>query len=250
MKKDLSLVNKTFRSIQKIIPFILAIAFIFIVWQIGAMISNNATLLPGPTVVMKTFLEFIVSGEAIEHTVASLLRIVLAWVLSAFIAIPIGVIMGRIALLEKLLHPVIELIRPISPLAWIPLAVLWFGIGLSGKVFVIVIASLFPILLNTISGIKGVNPILLKAGQSFGFSQLRITTRICLPAAMPTIVTGLRISFGSAWMAIIAAEMVASRSGLGYMINDGMEILRPDIVIMGMVIIGVVGFCLMRYSGI
>jgi ABC-type nitrate/sulfonate/bicarbonate transport system permease component len=136
----------------------------------------------------------------------------------------------------------VELFRPISPIAWIPLAILWFGIGLSGKVFIIFIGSFFPVLLNTIAGVKGVPPILITAAKTFGCSPLQLTTRVCVPAALPTIATGLRISFGTAWMTIIAAEMVAAKSGLGYMIIDGMEILRSDIVIVGMAVIGLLGF--------
>ncbi|WP_274654827.1 ABC transporter permease [Paenibacillus humicola] len=230
------------RGFKKAGGLAVTVAVILGVWQLASMMSNNATLLPGPAVVGKTLADLFHKGLLIEHTAASLGRILTAWILSAIIAVPLGVLMGRVAWLEKLIRPFIEIIRPISPLAWIPLAILWFGIGLSGKLFVIMIASIFPILLNTISGVQEVNPTLLRAAKSFGCSPLQMTFKVCIPAALPTIATGLRISFGSAWMAIIAAEMVASKSGLGYMIIDGMEILRSDIVIAGMVVIGVLGY--------
>ena len=136
----------------------------------------------------------------------------------------------------------IELFRPISPLAWIPLAILWFGIGESGKIFIIFIATFFPILLNTVSGVKGVDPVLIRAGQVLGCETDRaLFSRVILPAAMPTIIVGLRISFGTGWAAIIAAELVAAQVGLGYLIADGMEVLRSDLVLVGMVAIGILG---------
>ena len=150
--------------------------------------------------------------------------------------------MGRWGWFERLVDPVIELFRPISPLAWIPLAILWFGIGETGKIFIIFIATFFPILLNTVSGVKSVDPVLIRAGQVLGCNDDRsLFIKVILPAAMPTIVVGLRISFGTGWAAIIAAELVAAQIGLGYLIADGMEILRSDLVLVGMVTIGVLG---------
>ena len=135
-----------------------------------------------------------------------------------------------------------ELFRPISPLAWIPMAIIWFGIGETGKIFVIFIATFFPTLLNTVVGVKGVDPVLIRAGQVLGCKdEWTLFRKIILPAAMPSIVVGLRISFGTGWAAIIAAELVAAQSGLGYLIADGMEILRSDLVLVGMAVIGFLG---------
>jgi ABC-type nitrate/sulfonate/bicarbonate transport system permease component len=215
---------------------------IVVAWSILAHTMRNATLLPSPLTVVETLMRLIWSGIIFQHTGTSLGRIFLSWILASAVAIPLGIAMGRSDLMDRFVRPFVELFRPISPLAWIPLAILWFGIGLSGKVFIIFIGSFFPVLLNTIAGVKGVPPILITAAKTFGCSPLQLTTRVCVPAALPTIATGLRISFGTAWMTIIAAEMVASKSGLGYMIIDGMEILRSDIVIVGMAVIGLLGF--------
>lgn len=230
------------RSIERAAPFAGTIVVMLLIWVALARLSGNETILPGPGRVLATFSGYLARGTLIRHTAASLGRILISWLLAAAVAVPLGILMGRNPRLERYLRPGVELLRPISPLAWIPLAVLWFGIGLTGKVFVIFIAAFFPILLNTIAGLQRINPILLKAATTFGCSPLETTLRVCIPAALPTIGTGLRISFGSAWMAIISAEMVASKSGLGYMIIDGMEILRSDIVITGMIAIGVLGF--------
>jgi ABC-type nitrate/sulfonate/bicarbonate transport system permease component len=150
--------------------------------------------------------------------------------------------MGRFRGFERIVDPVVELLRPISPLAWIPLAILWFGIGETGKLFVIFIATFFPILLNTVAGVKGVDSVLIRAGRVLGCkSNPALFRKVILPAAMPQIVVGLRISFGIGWAAIIAAELVAARSGLGYLISNGMETLRADLVLVGMITIGILG---------
>jgi ABC-type nitrate/sulfonate/bicarbonate transport system permease component len=224
------------------LPALTAAASIVALWALLSRVMHNTTLLPGPVTTLETLWRLLASGALFAHTGASLGRIFLAWALAVAVAIPLGIGMGRSERLDRHVRPFVELFRPISPLAWIPLAVLWFGIGLSGKVFIIVIGSFFPVLLNTIAGVKGVPPIFITAAKTFGCTPVQLTTRVCIPAALPTIATGLRISFGTAWMTIIAAEMVASKSGLGYMIVDGMEILRSDVVIVGMAVIGVLGF--------
>ena len=234
--------NPAVRAWRTAAPLLIAGAVILAVWAILARLLANPTLLPSPLEVTLTLARLVGSGVLFVHSGTSLGRIFLSWVLAALVAIPLGIAMGRSERLERFVRPFVELFRPISPIAWIPLAVLWFGIGLSGKVFIIFIGSFFPVLLNTVAGVKGVPPILLTAAKTFGCSAIQLTTRVCVPAALPTIATGLRISFGTAWMTIISAEMVAAKSGLGYMIIDGMEILRSDVVIVGMAVIGVLGF--------
>jgi ABC-type nitrate/sulfonate/bicarbonate transport system permease component len=122
------------------------------------------------------------------------------------------------------------------------MAILWFGIGESGKVFIILVATFFPILLNTVTGVKGVDPVLVRAGRVLGCNNdARLFRHVLLPAAMPTILVGLRIAFGTGWAAIIAAELVAANKGLGYLISNGMEVLRSDLVLAGMIVIAVLG---------
>jgi ABC-type nitrate/sulfonate/bicarbonate transport system permease component len=229
-------------SWARLAPLVTAAVVIVVAWAALSAAMRNTTLLPSPLVVVETLGSLAASGTLWRDTGSSVGRIFLSWGLAAAVAIPLGIAMGRSERLERFVRPFVELFRPISPIAWIPLAVLWFGIGLSGKVFIIFIGSFFPVLLNTIAGVHGVPPILITAARTFGCSPLQLTTRVCIPAALPTIATGLRIAFGTAWMTIIAAEMVASKSGLGHMIIDGMEILRSDVVIVGMAAIGVLGF--------
>lgn len=232
----------TTRAWRGALPAALAGLAIVIAWALLARLMANPTLLPTPAAVVATLIRLVSSGALFQHASTSLGRIFLSWTLAATIAIPLGIAMGRSERMDRFVRPFVELFRPISPIAWIPLAVLWFGIGLAGKVFIIFIGSFFPALLNTIAGVKGVPPILITAARTFGCTPIQLTTRVCVPAALPTIATGLRISFGTAWMTIISAEMVAAKSGLGFMIIDGMEILRSDIVIVGMAAIGLLGF--------
>ncbi|MNV55511.1 putative aliphatic sulfonates transport permease protein SsuC [compost metagenome] len=189
-----------------------------------------------------TLYDLFASGTIFRDIGASLGRVLAAWLLAALVAIPLGLLQGTRPRLASVLEPLVELFRPISPLAWIPMAILWFGIGEAGKVFIIFIATFFPILLNTVSGVKAVDPVLVRAGRVLGCnSDARLFWQVILPAAMPTILVGLRISFGIGWAAIIAAELVAANKGLGYLIANGMEILRSDQVLAGMVIIALLG---------
>ena len=231
------------RKLSRVLPYIYAAVAIVIIWQLAVIFTGaDPALLPPPLITAETLVEMVLSGEIFMHAGISLGRVLSSWLLSATIAIPLGLAMGRFRPFEKVLDPVVELFRPISPLAWIPMAIIWFGIGESGKIFIIFIATFFPTLLATVTGVKGVDPVLIRAGQVLGCqNETTLFRKIILPAAMPSIVVGLRISFGTGWAAIIAAELVAAQSGLGYLIADGMEILRSDLVFVGMAVIGILG---------
>ena len=234
---------KRIKPLEGALPYFIAGLAIITVWQIVVfLLQPSPAILPSPFKTANTLWELIQSGELFIHISASLSRVVSAWGLSALIAIPLGLIQGTNARFEKVFDPVVELFRPISPLAWIPLAILWFGIGESGKIFIIFVATFFPMLLNTVSGVKAVDPVMIRAGKILGCdSSFKLFIKVILPAAMPTILVGMRIAFGTGWAAIIAAELVAAQNGLGFLISDGMEILRSDLVLAGMVVIGVLG---------
>ncbi len=231
------------RQVRGILPYLYAGVAIVAVWQAAVTFTSaHVAILPPPALAAETLIELILSGELFVHIQASLGRVLLAWGIAAVIAVPLGLAMGRWRRFEHIIDPVVELFRPISPLAGIPLAILWFGIGETGKIFIIFIATFFPILLNTVSGVKGVDSVLIHAGQVLGCEdEWSLFRKIILPAAMPTIIVGFRIAFGTGWAAIIAAELVAVQSGLGYLIADGIEILRSDLVMVGMAVIGVLG---------
>lgn len=231
------------RPLAGTLPYLLAAVVVVAVWQAVIVTARpSAAVLPTPWQTVLTLETLIASGELFVHIGASLGRVMVAWVLAAVVAIPLGLWMGTRPRVERIVDPFVELFRPISPLAWIPMAILWFGIGESGKVFIILVATFFPILLNTVTGVKGVDPVLVRAGRVLGCdSDARLFRHVMLPAAMPTILVGLRIAFGTGWAAIIAAELVAANKGLGYLISNGMEVLRSDLVLAGMIVIAVLG---------
>lgn len=231
------------RQGAKLLPYLYAAIGVIAVWQAVVTFARPPTaLLPSPLMTARSFVQITASGELPIDAAYSVCRVLAAWGLAALIAIPLGFAMGRWQRFERVLDPVVELFRPISPLAWIPLAILWFGINEGGKIFVIFIGTFFPILLNTVAGAKGVDPTLINAGRILGCTDnLSLFRKVVLPASLPQVIVGLRISFGTGWAAIIAAELVAARSGLGYLISNGMEVLRSDLVLVGMVTIGVLG---------
>lgn len=227
----------------KLLPYLYAATGVIAVWWAVVLIAKpHVSLLPSPLITAETFGRLLMSGVLIRDAGISLFRVLAAWSLAALVAVPLGFAMGRWRQMERILDPVVELFRPISPLAWIPLAILWFGIDEGGKIFVIFIGTFFPILLNTIAGVKSIDPVLINAGRILGCADdASLFRKVVLPASMPDVIVGLRISFGTGWAAIIAAELVAARSGLGYLISNGMEVLRSDYVLVGMVTIGFLG---------
>ena len=228
---------------SKVAPFLYASATIVIIWELVVVITKpDVAILPSPLQSAETFGHLLTNGELARDVYASLRRVILAWLAAAVLGIPLGLVMGYSRRFEKIADPFIELFRPISPLAWIPLAILWFGIGEIGKVFVVLVGTFFPIVLSTVAGVKSIDPTLRNAARVYGCtSGTSLFRKVILPASLPSIVVGLRISFGTGWAAIIAAELVAAQSGLGYLIANGMEILRADEVLVGMAVIGVLG---------
>jgi ABC-type nitrate/sulfonate/bicarbonate transport system permease component len=162
------------------------------------------------------------------------------------IAVPLGILMGWSKIARETLTPLVEIIRPIPPLAWIPIAIFWFGIGIKSAAFIIFLGSFFPILLSTVSGVLSVDTILIEASLTLGAKRSDIYKKVLIPGATPSIYTGLRIGMGIAWMTLIAAELTGVKSGygLGYMIMVARDIQRPDHIIAGMIIIGVTGYAL------
>lgn len=236
---------RTVRALGKAVPLLLAFATVVAVWQaVVSLFNPHVSLLPPPAVAAQTFYSLMVSGELFIHASMSLMRVFSAWIIAGCIAIPLGLAMGRSQRFERVIDPFVELFRPVSPLAWIPLAILWFGINEAGKIFIVCIAAFFPTLLSTVAGVKRIDRVLVHAGQVLGCADSwSLFRKVIFPAALPSILVGLRISFGMGWAAIIAGELVAARSGLGYLIANGMEVLRADKVLVGMVVIGFLGVC-------
>lgn len=228
---------------NRILPIIVA-GFFISVWHVLSLLVYSDYLLPSPSSAIKAIFELLMDGTLIDHLLTSLTRVFLGFTLASILAIPIGLILGWYTRAMNAFNPLIQVLRPISPIAWIPLAILWFGIGDKPAIFIIFITSFFPVLISSASAVRNIDASIIKAAVNFGARGIDMLRKVVLPACFPQIVVGLRISLGIAWVIIVAAEMVGMRSGLGFMILDARNFLRIDMVVAGMVIIGLVGLSL------
>ncbi|MQB41063.1 ABC transporter permease [Rhizobium sp. ICMP 5592] len=231
------------------------------VWQLMSVFGLvRPEILPSPVAIMErlwlylipeeTFQEaggfyaWIMSSELLGDLLASLQRVVLGFAVGAGLALPLGLLMGTDRTVERYLNPVIQFLRPIPPIAYIPLAILWFGLGNPPAIFLIAIGAFFPVLINTISGVRNVDSIYVRAATNLGADRLTLFRRVILPAATPYILTGMRIGIGTAFIVVIVAEMIAVNSGLGYRILEAREYMWSDKVIAGMIAIGLLGLAI------
>jgi ABC-type nitrate/sulfonate/bicarbonate transport system permease component len=225
-----------------------SIALFFALWYAAALLNAhvvkvfNPLLLPAPHTVLLAGIEMVRSGELQRDILASLSRVVQGFLLAAIIGVAVGTAVGRSRRLEYLVEPTIELLRPIPPLAFLPMMVLWFGIGEASKIFFIAYAAFFPIFTTTLEGIKYVDPLLLRAAASLGASRRDLFRYVVLPAATPAIITGLRLGFGLSFFVIVAAEFIAADSGLGFLINDARTFFLVSQMLLGAAVIGLIGF--------
>ena len=216
-------------------------------WYVSTQILDRTTraLLPPPQAIVTAAWELMRTGDLFRHLRDSLTREIVAflWALSA---VPLGIAMGWWKRVEAQVDPIVEMLRPVPPLAWIPLSILWFGVGDTQNEFIIFLGCFFPILVNTVAGVKGIEPNLVRAARCLGADERQTLWRVVLRAALPQIITGIRVGLGVGWMALVAAELVGASSGLGFLINDARTVLRTDYVIVGMATIGIVGLLIDR----
>jgi ABC-type nitrate/sulfonate/bicarbonate transport system permease component len=210
-------------------------------WLLSANKLVSPIFLPGPDVVFKAAAELILNGTLLEYTLISLFRVYAGFLVAAVLGVALGIFLARSALAFGLISPVVEAVRPIPPIAWLPLVIIWFGIGEPARISVIFYGAFFPILLNTIHGVRSVDNNLIRAALSLGATKRQIFYRVILPAVFPSVVTGLRVGAGMAMFVLVAAELIASSSGLGYLILDSREHLFTDRVIVGMIMLGLLG---------
>lgn len=230
---------------QHIVLPVLALSVLLLFWELTARYSGwSVQVFPGPSKVMRGLGELATSGALLKHSVASLFRVTVGFYLAVILAIPLGILLGRVETLRLMLNPVIQFLRPISPLAWIPLAVLWFGIGDKPAVFLIFLACFFPLVVATAIAAHAINPIFFQVAANFKFNRWEAITKIIIPAIIPDVLTALRLTMGIGWLVVVAAEMLAVRSGLGYLILDSRNALRMDYVVVGMMMIGLIGILL------
>jgi NitT/TauT family transport system permease protein len=220
------------------------VALLIAAWQVG--VSRQAVaIVPGPWAVLKGIGELTEKGLLTKYVVASLFRVTWGYLLAATLAIPLGLALGWYRRGEMAFNPLIQILRPISPLAWIPIAILWFGVGDLSAIFLIFLASFLPLVVGAMNAVRNIPVMYLHAGRNFGLSHAQLVWRVLYPAVAPQLIVGLRLALGIAWLVVVAAEMIAVNSGLGFLIIDARNAgNRYDLVIAGMVLIGVIGLLL------
>ena len=215
-------------------------------WAAVATGFANPVLMPPPDAVLRAIVEMIVDGTLPVHIGVSLARALGGFLLAAVIGVPIGILLGRSARAFAVIDPWIELARPVPPIAVLPLVVLWFGIGETSKLVVVFYGALFPVLVNTIHGVRSVDNGLVRAARALGATERQIFGLVVLPAAVPSVVTGLRLGAGMAIFVLVAAELLGSTTGLGWLIMDAREHFFTDRIMVGIVALGIVGYVLNR----
>lgn len=232
------------RWLAKAWPPLGLMALVVAVWW-AVVVKTESAIFPTPGAVVTGAMELVEDGTLWEHIRASLFRVGTGFGLAVVVGIPLGLWMGWVAGAYRTLNPIFQMLRPISPIAWIPVAILWFGVGEVSPIFLIFISSVFPLIVQTTSGVHTIDRRYLRAAANFGVSRPVLFRQVVIPAVLPEIIVGMRIGIGVAWLVVVAAEMIALRSGLGYLIMDSRNAgNRYDLVIAAMIIIGCIGLLL------
>ena len=236
--------NSTGATLNRIAPPVLVILILLGTWWIIVARTDSA-IFPTPWEVVTGAYELAQDGSLWEHIGSSLMRVGIGFGLAFLVAVPLGLWMGWVGGAYRTLNPIFQMLRPISPIAWIPIAILWFGVGDVSPIFLIFISSVFPMMVQTTSGVHTIDRRYLRAAANFGVSRSVLFGRVVIPAVLPEIIVGMRIGIGVAWLVVVVAEMIALRSGLGYLIMDSRNAgNRYDLVIASMIIIGMIGLLL------
>ena len=232
-------------------PYVLSFLTLFVVWHLVAAYVVNSIMFPGPIPVLVKTMQLIADGTLIFNSIDSLQRILTGFLLGSAIGIPIGLSMGTFRFARKLFEPWTEFLRFIPPTAMITTAVIWFGIGESSKIFLIVYTTVFIVILNTAAGVASISPNKIRAAQSLGANRWQIFTLVALPATIPYILTGMRLAMANSFMTLVAAEMVSAPGGLGVMIWNGRMFMLVDEIFSALLTLGVLGLAtdrLFRYG--
>ncbi len=232
------------RGIGRVLWPALTTAVLLVVWHL-AVRWTKTPVFPSPLQVARGFGELARRGVLLRYAADSLFRVGSGYGLALLLGIPTGLLLGWSPTGARAVNPVIQLLRPISPLAWIPVSIVLFGISNFATIFLIFLASFFPIVVATMNGVRGIPAMYLLAGRNFDLSPVARLWRVMLPAALPQVLTGLRIALGIAWLVVVAAEMIAVDSGLGYLVIDSRNAgKRYDLVVAAMILIGLIGVAL------
>jgi ABC-type nitrate/sulfonate/bicarbonate transport system permease component len=236
---------------RKIVRGAIGIAVVLVLWHIMAVAYDLQQILPPPLSVARTVVNtltlnydqrWLYGPNIYEHLLSSFARAITGFALAAAFAIPLGLIVGRIRAVREFVDPVIRSLYPIPGIAWIPLAILWFGLGNTAVIFVVFIAEFFPLYFNTEAGARNINPVVVDAARCYGAKGLTLLRRVILPASTPYIITGMRIALGGAWRMIVAGEMLASQSGIGSILMESRYQFRATDLMMAMILVSIVGY--------
>ena len=224
-----------------VISFIVLIAL----WQLLYTVSDfNEALFPSPFKALRALIELASDGTLFRHIGTSLYRFAAGYCSAVVSAVLLGLVLGWFSKAFRFVDPIVQLLRPISPTAWMPFIVLWFGIGDVPAIVIIFIAGFFPVLLTTVAAVANIDPIYLKVSRSFGIRQPQLMWKVIFPAAFPQIASGIHLALGTSWIFLVAGEMVGAQSGVGYLIIDARNDLRTDILLADIVVIGLIGLIL------
>lgn len=238
---NLSRLLRQVQSLNSAQYFILPVS-ILIIWQLLSNIGFiKPILLPSPTKVVQTFWELSGNGQLPKHILVSILRVLEGFGVAALLGVVLGIGIGLSRVLERMTDLVIQVIKPIPPIAWIPMSILWFGIGELSKVYIIFLGAFFPIVVTVIDGIRQTDHKFVEVAKILEVSRGRFIRQVVIPGALPSIMTGLRVGLGIAWMCVVAAELIAASQGIGYLIMDARQLSQPEVVLVGMITIGVIG---------
>ena len=218
-------------------------------WAVTALQLISPLFLPSPWQVLQKLLTIagpqgFMDATLWQHLAASLTRIAIALALAAIVGVPVGIAMGLSPTVRGILDPLIELYRPVPPLAWLPLVIIWFGIGETPKILLIYLAIFAPVVMSTLAGVKSAQQVRIRAAQSLGANRAQVLWLVILPGALPEILTGLRIGLGVGWSTLVAAELIAATRGLGFMVQSAGEFLATDVVLAGIAVIAIIAFVL------
>ena len=240
-----------FKKPSKLKYTIMAICSVLVflgIWEAAVQLGWISTdKLPAPSAVISSFFVKLTDTKPddstiITHTLVSLTEAITGLLAAIAIGTPLGLLMGWYKGIDRFISPIFELVRPIPPIAWIPLMIVWVGVGLAAKTIIIFTAAFVPCVINSYTGIRSTSAVHINVAKTFGASNFQMFRKVGVPSAMPMAFAGMRVALSSAWGTLVAAELLASNAGLGYMITMGRQLVRTDLIVLGMVIIGILGF--------
>ena len=241
----LRLAPTAWRASGRYVRGLIGFAALLAVWEgLASAALINPVLLPSPTTLFWASGDLVRSGTLVRHVIASVERVLVGFALAALVGLLFGVVLGWFRTLSDFVKPLVEALRPIPPIAWTPLAILWFGVGNAPSYFLVFVGAVFPVFVSTFSAVRNIERTQINAALCLGATPAMLIRDILVPGALPVIFPGLRIALGVGWMCVVAAELIAAQSGLGYMIQQNRLLLQTQFVVTGMIVIGMIGFAM------